>query len=66
MRDDHKFLHYKITDGSTIFTSPDLKNDGGVDNAKTKIRKALREVLKKDGDKFNLANDGLNSLIQHS
>ena len=66
MQDDRNFQHYKITEGSTIFTSPDLKGGGGDDNGKTKIREALREVLKKAGGKFDLANDGLNSLIQKS
>ena len=57
MHDDQQIHHYKITDGSTIFTSPDLKGGGGNDTTNAKIKRTLRDVLNDDGDKFDPALD---------
>ena len=40
--------------------------NGVHDTAIAKIREAHRDVLRKDGDKFDLAMEGLNTFIQTS
>ena len=64
LRDDLTICHHNIADGTTIFTSPALDGGGGNELSKVKIKDALRDVLKKDGDKFNLMTEGVATLIQ--
>ena len=62
MHDDQKIHQCKITDGATIVASPDL--NGGGNDVRTQIKEKLRAVLKADGDKFNMAIEGIHKLIQ--
>ena len=64
LSDDPTICHHNIADGTTIFTSPALDGGRGNEFNKVNIKDALRDVLKKDGDKFNLMTEGLTTFIQ--
>ena len=64
LRDDLTICHYNIADGTIMFTSPALDGGGGNEPNKVNIIDALRDGLKKDGDKVNLVTEGLTTLIQ--
>ena len=64
LKDDLTICHSNIADGTTIFTSPALDGGGGTEPNNVQIRDALCDVLKKDGDKFNLMIEGLTTRFQ--
>ena len=61
--DDKTICQYHISDGASIFNSPGLNVGGGEIN-KGKIKDALREIFRNEGEKFDLVIDGLTALIQ--